>query len=260
MDSTSTMTSADARPDGAPLGETRAKIKVWDLPTRVFHWTLAASFAGAWLSAESERWRDVHVVLGITMAGLLVFRVVWGVLGSRHARFANFAFPPSRVAAYVKSLFSGAPDHYTGHNPAGALAIIAMLALGAVVAASGYANYREIGGEWIGELHEGAAGLMLALVAIHIAGVLVSSVLHRENLPLAMLSGRKAGRPEEGIKRSHPLLGALLLAAVLGFLVFGLSAPGRAWLSGFAAVEQVDGIGAPERRGGKRGHREGDDD
>lgn len=225
--------SFDQAVGAAPTAPTR--IRVWDLPTRVFHWSLAASFAGAWLTAESERWRDVHIVLGYLLAGLIVFRLIWGVVGSRHARFASFAFPPSRVVGYLKSLFKGAPEHHAGHNPAGALAIFGLLALGLAAAASGYALHVELGGEWMEDLHEGAANAMLGLVVIHLAGVLVSSLLHRENLPRAMITGWKSGRPEEGIATIYPALGILLLLSVAGFLAFSQAPAGRALLFGAAS-------------------------
>src|SRR5581483_3604771 len=107
-----------------------AKVLVWDVPTRVFHWLLALSFVGAFATAESERYRDVHVLLGYTVAGLIAFRLAWGLVGTRYARFRAFAFGPRRVLTYVKSLFGRAPQHYVGHNPAGSVAIYALLALG----------------------------------------------------------------------------------------------------------------------------------
>jgi cytochrome b len=256
----SEMTSSiDAPTDAPSVGE--AKARVWDLPTRVFHWSLAASFAGAWLSAESERWRDIHVVLGYTLAGLIAFRLVWGVVGSRYARFGSFVFPPSRVFAYLKSLFSGKPEHHLGHNPAGGLAIVALLVLGVVVAASGYASYQEVGGEWLEELHEGAANAMLLLVFVHLAGVVVSGVLHRENLVRAMVTGWKPGRPDQGISRNHGVLGVVLLVAVLGFWFYSQSTAGRAFLAGspeLAETRGADAAAADDR--GDRLERLGDDD
>lgn len=166
-------------------------VRVWDLPTRIFHWSFALSFAGAWLTAESERLRDVHILLGYTFGGLLAFRLVWGLIGTRYARFASFLFSPADVVRYLRSLVAGRPEHHVGHNPAGAIAIFALLGLGAATALSGYAVYQDIGGEWLEELHEGAASAMLVLVAIHLAGVFVSSLLHGENLVASMITGRK---------------------------------------------------------------------
>ena len=92
----------------------KSKVLVWDVPTRVFHWLLALSFTGAFLTAESERYRDVHVLLGYTVLGLVAFRLLWGLLGTRYARFWSFAYGPKSVLSYVKSLFSRSPQHYRG--------------------------------------------------------------------------------------------------------------------------------------------------
>lgn len=193
------------------------RILVWDIPTRVFHWLLAGSFAGAFLTAESETWRDLHVLLGYTVVGLIGFRILWGLVGTRYARFRAFTFRPSQVVAYLKSLLSRSPQHYVGHNPAGSWVIYGLLLLGLVTGVSGYATYNEIGGEWLEELHEGAANSMLALVGVHIAGVLVSSLLHRENLVRSMISGYKTGEPGQGLRRAHWLVGAGLLAGAVAF-------------------------------------------
>jgi cytochrome b len=194
-----------------------SKIKVWDAPVRVFHWLLVLSFAGAYLSAESERWRLLHITLGYTMGGLVAFRLVWGLVGSRYARFARFVRGPAAVLAYLRSLWQGRPQHYLGHNPAGAVAIVLLLLASVAVVATGWAGYNELGGEWLSELHEGAANAMLLLVGVHIAGVVVASRLHRENLVRAMVTGRKDGPAAEGIGRTWVSLAVVLALAVLGF-------------------------------------------
>jgi len=194
----------------------KSRILVWDLPVRVFHWLLAASFAGAFLTAESERVRDVHVALGYTFAGLLAFRIVWGLVGSRHARFASFVRGPGAVVRYLRSLVTASPEHHAGHNPAGGWAIVAMLLLGLAVAATGYANYVGWGGDALEELHEGAANAMLALVVVHVVAVLVSSFLHRENLIGAMVTGRREGDPADAIRGVRWAPAAALIAAVAG--------------------------------------------
>ena len=166
-------------------------VRVWDLPTRVFHWSLVASFATAFLTAESEKLRDIHVIAGYTLAGLIVFRLLWGFIGGGHSRFAEFLPTPRKLIDYLKSLIDGKPQHYVGHNPAGAVAIFLLLGFGMVAAASGWAVYEDVGGHFMEELHEGAANGMMAIVGIHIAGVIVSSWLHHENLVLAMITGWK---------------------------------------------------------------------
>ena len=193
------------------------KVLVWDAPVRIFHWLLVLSFAGAWLTAESERWRLVHVSLGWTMIALVGFRIVWGLVGTRHARFASFVRGPSAVLGYAKGMLQGKSERHVGHNPLGALAILALLGLTLVVGVSGWANYTDAGGKWLESLHEGAANLMLAVAGVHVAGVLLASLLHRESLIGAMFTGRKRGRRSDGIARPWRSVAALVLVAVLGF-------------------------------------------
>jgi len=210
---TTSASRAEAPADSAAAG----KVLVWDAPVRVFHWLMVFSFAGAYLTAESERWRLLHVTLGYTMAGLLVFRVVWGLVGTRHARFASFVRGPAAVVGYLRSLASGQPEHHVGHNPAGAVAIVALLGLTGLVTAAGWATYNDLGGEWLGELHEGAANAMLAVIGVHVAGVLIGSWMHRDNLIGAMFSGRKPGLPQDAVRSAWRSVAVLMLAAVLGF-------------------------------------------
>jgi cytochrome b len=181
----------------------RIRVFVWDVPVRLFHWLLAASFTGAFLTAESERYRDVHVALGYTVLGLVAFRLLWAFVGTRYARLSSFAFGPRAVIEYLKSIAAFRPRHYVGHNPAGSWVIYLLVALGVVTGAAGSAPYPAIGGEWLEDFHEGAANVMLTLVFVHIAGVLVSSLLHRENLVKAMLTGYKhlTGREAAGGER-----------------------------------------------------------
>ena len=196
---------------------TTTRVLVWDIPTRLFHWLLVASFAGAFLTAESERLRDIHVALGYTFTGLIGFRLVWGLIGSRYARFRSFVFTPRELWDYLRALPTRASRRYLGHNPAASAAIFVLLALGLGVAASGYAAFNDLGGEALEELHEGLAFAMLAVVAVHVAGVLLGSLQHRENLVTAMITGRKRGQPGDGIRRRHAWVAVLLAVAVAAF-------------------------------------------
>jgi len=193
------------------------RVLVWDAPVRVFHWLMVLSFAGAYFTAESERWRMLHVTLGYTMAGLVGFRIVWGLVGSRYARFSSFVRGPAAVARYLRALLRGQPEHSTGHNPAGAVAIVALLVTALAITASGWASFNQLGGEWLEEVHETVANLMLAIVGVHVAGVLLSSWIHGENLVRAMVTGRKTARPEEGLRSAWRSVAAMMLVAVLGF-------------------------------------------
>jgi cytochrome b len=195
----------------------RPRTLVWDAPVRVFHWLMVLSFAVAWLSSDSERWKLVHITAGYTMVFLVVFRILWGLVGTRHARFTDFVRGPRAVFSYLGSLLRRQPEHHTGHNPAGGLAVLALLGLALLTAATGWANYNELGGEWLEDVHEALATGMLALVLVHIVAVVVSSRLHRENLVAAMIHGRKPVPTSEGIRAPWRSIAAVVLAVVLGF-------------------------------------------
>jgi cytochrome b len=173
------------------------KIRVWDLPVRAFHWFLAGSFVVAYLVAESERLRGLHAILGYTATGLILFRIVWGFVGSRYARFRSFAFAPKAAVGYLQSLRSRHPQHFIGHNPAGSYVIYAILAVGLATGVTGYMTLKEMGGESAEEIHEFCANVWLALVITHLVGVAVGSWAHRENLVRAMLTGYKKGIPRQ---------------------------------------------------------------
>lgn len=193
------------------------RILVWDVPTRVFHWLLVLSFTIAFLTAESERNRDTHVMFGYILLGLLAFRLIWGFIGTQYARFDSFLFGPGEVAAYLKSLVNRKPVHYAGHNPAGSAAIWLLLFLGFASGISGVMVYEEIGGDVLEELHDVVSYAMLAVVAVHILGVIVSSLMHRENLVRSMITGYKSDGEHQGIRRSYAWLGVIMLVAVVAF-------------------------------------------
>lgn len=206
------------------------RILIWDVPTRLFHWTLALSFAGAWLTSESDQWLSVHVFLGYLMLGLVGFRVIWGLVGTHYARFASFWFGPKAALAYVRQVLAGQAARYVGHNPAGSLAIYLLLLLTLVVGATGFFT---LGGEeqqgavagWLGliqgrtfkKLHELSAIVMLLLVLGHIAGVVVESLLHRENLARSMLTGAKLADAATPAAQPRWLVAALLLLLMAAF-------------------------------------------
>jgi len=217
---------------------------IWDLPTRLFHWALAISFAAAWLTAESDPWLAVHVFLGYLMLGLVGFRVLWGFVGSHFSRFSSFWFGPREAIAYLKQVVRGQAERHVGHNPTGSLAIYLLLLLTLVVGITGIVT---LGGEeqqglaagWFSfaqikllkKLHEAAATGMLLLVMGHIAGVVVESVLHRENLARSMLTGTKLVAPGTPRTRSQSQVAVALLVAMLGF---------AGWWFYYAIDEQLD--------------------
>jgi cytochrome b len=191
------------------------KILVWDWPVRVGHWLLVGAFALAWITGDSEEWRLVHAFAGGTVVGVILFRLLWGFVGTRHARFASFVRGPKAALDYVLGLLRGDESKYAGHNAAGGWAIVALLVLGLLSGASGWLIYQDMGGEWLEEVHEALASGMLAVAALHVAGVVVSSLAHRENLVRAMFTGLKQGRPDEAITGARPLV----LVVLLGWVV-----------------------------------------
>ncbi|NMM26529.1 MAG: cytochrome B [Glaciimonas sp.] len=200
--------------------KTQKPALVWDLPTRVFHWSLALSFLGAWLTSESEYWQLWHLSFGYSMALLIAFRLIWGVVGTRYARFSQFVGGPTAVLAYFRSWLQFRPAHYVGHNPAGALAILAIMALTLLLVASGYASYAEIGGDWLSDVHSTLANLLMAIVVIHIVAVVLTSLAHKENLARAMLTGKKIVAAGEEIRAGKPILALVLLGLLAGLWWF----------------------------------------
>lgn len=207
--------------------ETRDKsqwLKVWDPVVRLGHWVLVIAFFTAYLT--EDEWLQSHVWAGYVVGAVVLFRVIWGVLGTRHARFSDFVLSPARVLRYLRGLVSGNVEQHVGHNPAGGWMIVLMLLclsgvvysglmvhalengagpLAELVAAppaetgatrNGHEDHDEDSDweraeEFWEEVHEVVANLMLLLIILHVVGVLVSSRLHRENLVRAMVTGRK---------------------------------------------------------------------
>ena len=201
---------------------------IWDLPTRVFHWLLLASYVLAWITFDDNRFLFVHVFAGYVFFALLVFRLIWGLIGTHYARFHSFAHDWSSVGEYLKGLLTGQAMRYIGHNPIGGHAIFAMLALGLLVSITGILI---LGGEEghgllrglvsynIGitshAIHEILAWSMLGLTAVHVIGVIVESVWHKENLVWAMISGHKDDAAGVAGVRGHHYLGLSILIIVL---------------------------------------------
>ncbi len=181
-------------------------IKVWDVPLRLFHWSLVAGFVTAYLSAELHK-MTVHVWTGYTLIALLLFRLVWGFAGSRYARFKSFIFSPQETLAYVRSMRGGQTKHYYGHNPAGALMVFALLALLLAIFVSGLVTLAVIDFEgpllflansvsdekayFFRHAHDWMVNIALLLIPLHLLGVVSGSLQHKENLVRAMVTGLK---------------------------------------------------------------------
>lgn len=197
------------------------KVYVWDKFVRLFHWSLVALFAISYVSAEEVEW--LHVYSGYTITVLIVLRVIWGMVGTRYARFADFVPSVSVVKAYVSGIRSGKPKRYLGHNPLGGLMVVAFLVMLTLITLSGMKLYaveegkgplaaapqihlispayaedddHEARGEGEGDefwkaIHELAVNLMVLLILLHVAGVVISSRVHNESLVQSMLNGYK---------------------------------------------------------------------
>jgi len=198
---------------------------VTDAPTRMFHWLFALSFAGAWLTAESEHWRLVHVTLGYTFAGLLGFRLLYALFGPRPASLAPLWRKLKAIPVWLRSLpvgaLRGTVNWKQGQHLAMALAIALMLALVVPLTLSGYASFNDWGGAWGGdvleETHEFFANLFLAIVFGHLGMITVFSLLRRQNIALPMLTGRVEGNGPSPVRHNRVWLAGLLLMAVVGF-------------------------------------------
>jgi cytochrome b len=166
-------------------------ISVWDPLVRAFHWALAASFAVAWLS--SENWDSLHNPAGYAAGALVALRVVWGFLGRRYARFAQFVRSPDTVIAYLRALKDGSERRYIGHNPAGGAMIVVLLVAIAATVVSGWLLTTDAfwGSTSLQHLHSLLAHGVLVLVVVHLAGVALASLRHHENLARAMVVGVK---------------------------------------------------------------------
>jgi cytochrome b len=173
-------------------------VKVWDLPLRIAHWSLAASVLIAWFTANV--FDTVHEFAGYIALALVAFRLVWGFVGPPHARFVNFVRGPGVTLRYLRRLAVGRAEAYLGHNPAGSAMIVTLLLLVAVSSISGWMQITErfFGVDWVEQVHSISSDLVLILAVVHVLGVLLTSVLYRENLVLAMITGRKRTEQEGG--------------------------------------------------------------
>ena len=190
------------------------RILIWDWPVRIGHWLMAGGFVVAWVTSESETFRLVHVLSGSIVLAVAVFRLAWGVFGSRYALFSSFVRGPQKVGNYLTSLLGRQPEHHAGHNPAGGWAIVLLLAFGIASGVSGWAAYNNLGGDWLKSLHDSLSSAMLGVVIIHLIGVISGSWIHRENIVGAMLTGLKRGHADEAISSTKPLVATLLLVWV----------------------------------------------
>ncbi|MCB9735137.1 MAG: cytochrome b/b6 domain-containing protein [Deltaproteobacteria bacterium] len=243
------------------------KILVWDLPTRLFHGLLALAFVGAWGIAtavdDDSALFPVHALFGLVMAFMVALRLVWGVVGTRHARLSALLVGPRAVAAYVVGVFRGTGGRHTGHNPGSAVAIVAIFAEVAVLTVTGV--LMGSGSHAAKEVHEVFATLLLVTVLLHVAGVVIHSLRFKENLAMSMVDGRKVGDEGAAIRGARPLV-ALAFLALTALWGAGLAsgydgATRRVTLPVVGQTLDLGEVEGGERGGGgHHGRRHGDDD
>ncbi len=184
-----------------------SSVKVWDPLVRVFHWGLVLSFFLAFITEDD--WISLHIQAGYAVTLLIGFRLIWGFIGTRHARFMTFVKSPSVVLSYLKHMLSLRVPHYLGHNPLAAVMVIALLINITLISFTGLVLIAGEGqgplansvfsnwpGDWINDIHEFFANFTLLLVVAHVSGVVLSSLLEGENLVMAMITGRKKARTD----------------------------------------------------------------
>jgi cytochrome b len=169
------------------------KVKVWDPFVRVFHWSLVVAFFGAYFIEGGD---TAHEVLGYIALGLVATRIVWGFIGTEYARFAQFVPSPNWLFGYMGEAIRRRETRVLGHNPAGAIMILALICAVIATSVTGWLLTTDAywGDELIEELHEFIANVTVTLVVLHVGGAIYESVRHRENLILAMITGRKRER------------------------------------------------------------------
>jgi len=210
---------------------TQRSLRVWDLPTRLFHWSLLALLLVSWFSGGEEDTAFIHRTSGMLLAGLIIFRIVWGFVGGEHARFGSFFPSPSKIIEHLKRVAAGNPERHLGHNPVGGVAVFLLLAtVSACIITGLFSSGEGLSGPFAGsfglnfsEIHELAFRALQGLVVLHLLGVAVESWLARDALVPAMITGRKSRNAGESGEHAAPAsLPAFAAALAAGAAVTGI--------------------------------------
>ena len=248
MNNTPTLHPADASAQPAPAKAPSRRVT--DAPTRMFHWLFALCFAGAYATADGEHWRLLHVTLGYTMAGLLGFRLLYGIFGPRTSGLGLLGRKLAGAPAWLRSLPQATSvtqiNWRQGQNLLMALAIMLLLALVVPLTLSGYATYNDWGaalggngmGEAMEEVHEFFGNALLLVVLAHIALIAGLSVLRRKNQALPMLTGRVEGKGPDLVNKNRTWLAALLLIATLAFGAWQWQQSPSGWVANGTSTER----------------------
>ncbi|OGT59647.1 MAG: hypothetical protein A3E01_04060 [Gammaproteobacteria bacterium RIFCSPHIGHO2_12_FULL_63_22] len=211
------------------------QVLVYDFPTRVFHWLFAGFFITAfaisnWVDDDSARF-SLHMLAGMGMVFVVGLRLVWSLVGTRHARLADLSLNPMQLLGYFKGMFTGGGGRWIGHNPASSWAAVVMIGLALGLGTTGYLMATGGENDSIKEVHELMANAFLVVVLLHIAGVVLHVLKHRDRLPAAMVTGRKQALSDDQVSvRAVPVAGWALIALTglfMGYLVQHYDAQAR---------------------------------
>lgn len=242
------------------------KVLVYDLPMRLFHWLFAGFFITAYAIAnlvddDSARF-SLHMLAGIGMVFVIILRIVWSLVGTRHARLGDLALNPVQLLAYFKGMFSSASRRWIGHNPASSWAAVAMVGLGLGLGVTGYLMATGSESGWLEETHEILAHAFLVVVLLHIAGVAAHVLRHRDHLQTSMITGKKqASAEDQQPVRAVPLAGlafVLLTGLFMGYLLQHYDAQTRS-LNLFGTTLQLGENEQEHTDGHSDGDGDGDD-
>lgn len=217
------------------------RVYVWTLPTRLFHWLFVAMILGAWISTNEDRWLSIHVAISSALAGLLLFRLIWGLMGPKYSRFSDFNFSISALKEYLLGIFHPSRT-YVGHNPAASYIMIAMLATVALAIISGFLAYgiQENRGilaflhtgalsemDLFTEIHEFFVNVLWVLIAAHIGGVMTDRFLHASNRTLtSIIDGHKNIEGESAtLSVLQKIVAIIGIGGSIGILIYALSVP-----------------------------------
>lgn len=235
---------------------------VYDLPTRLFHVLFAGSFVTAFTIANVSEHSPAfpyHMLAGALLGALVLLRVLWGIAGTRYARFSSFELDPARLGEYFRAMFGRGGRTWAGHNPASSWAALIMLGLAGGLVITGVLMIN--GREQYEDIHELLANAFLAVALLHVAGVIVHQLRHRDAFAFSMVDGRKQVAEAEGITHSRRVAGLVLTAAVAALGVYLLRGfdPATSTLRAFGTTLQLAEAEGAEEGTGESEHEDGDD-
>ncbi len=239
------------------------RVLIWDLPTRLFHWLLSGGFIAAAVISlalgEDSLLFPYHSIIGLTVAMMVCLRIIWGIAGTRYAKFGTFIFGPAAVIEYMKGTITGRGKRYIGHNPGSALAIFALLGLVLAMAVTGIMLGQ--GNEGVKEIHEILAWVTVGFVVAHVLGVALHTIRHRENITLSMIHGKKHAEPSDAIASAKPII-AVVFLAIAGAWAVGLvrNYNPATQTTTLPLIGTSLQLGENENEGGKQGKKNESDD